>query len=375
MCGALSVGYLIAGGLFLPRPVSQKRSCQRRAFAVMRESPCSRSAGTSATERCSAAQPTMYVLTLLHPSLTQLFLLRVPRSGRSVESDAFFIAGNALVAAATPSLFGMSQAIAGGRYTQTLSLLVVSPANRVALFLGRSLPAIVSGAVISRLDARHLGRHLQQHSRSDKRTGPACSHDRGQRVLVRRAWPVQRVAWTPLARDSRFSATSSSTYSSPLRRHQHPTRPPPGWLATLAQGAASSDPWRARRSRADRGRLVRARQPWTSRGRGARRTEPTPGSGSRRCASLETEARRGCRTRSRVSRVSVVRGDGTCGRRVCSSPVRPAGSGARALGRLPPRARDVVVHFHRGEDRARELAAEIGAARVVSADLTDEGSC
>ncbi len=43
----------------------------------------------------------------------------------------------------------MSQAIAGERYTQTLSLLVVSPANRVALFLGRSLPATVNGILIS----------------------------------------------------------------------------------------------------------------------------------------------------------------------------------------------------------------------------------
>jgi 3-oxoacyl-[acyl-carrier protein] reductase len=34
----------------------------------------------------------------------------------------------------------------------------------------------------------------------------------------------------------------------------------------------------------------------------------------------------------------------------------------------------VVVHFHRGESRARELAAEIGAAGVLGADLTDEAA-
>lgn len=32
----------------------------------------------------------------------------------------------------------------------------------------------------------------------------------------------------------------------------------------------------------------------------------------------------------------------------------------------------VAVHFHRGEERARELAAEIGAACVIAADLTAE---
>ena len=34
----------------------------------------------------------------------------------------------------------------------------------------------------------------------------------------------------------------------------------------------------------------------------------------------------------------------------------------------------VVVHFHRGAQRARELAAEIGAAGVFGADLTDEAA-
>jgi 3-oxoacyl-[acyl-carrier protein] reductase len=34
----------------------------------------------------------------------------------------------------------------------------------------------------------------------------------------------------------------------------------------------------------------------------------------------------------------------------------------------------VAVHFHRGETRANELAAEIGAAGVLGADLTDEAS-
>ena len=93
--------------------------------------------------------PTTYVLVLLIPSLTQLFFFVYLGRAAHVEDDAYYVAGNALVAAATPSLFGMSQAIAGERYTQTLSLLVVSPASRVALFLGRSLPAIANGVVIS----------------------------------------------------------------------------------------------------------------------------------------------------------------------------------------------------------------------------------
>src|SRR5437867_6783776 len=34
---------------------------------------------------------------------------------------------------------------------------------------------------------------------------------------------------------------------------------------------------------------------------------------------------------------------------------------------------EVVVHYHRGRERAEALAAELGDARIVGADLTDEG--
>ena len=93
--------------------------------------------------------PFMYTLTILIPSVTSLAFFVFLGRAAHVEDDAFFVAGNALIAAATPSLFGMAQTIAGERYTQTLSLLVVSPASRIALFLGRSLPAIANGIVVS----------------------------------------------------------------------------------------------------------------------------------------------------------------------------------------------------------------------------------
>ena len=130
--------------------VPQIRPRQRDAFIVMRNLRVLTIGGyISYRALFGWLNPTMYVLTLLVPSLTQLFFFVYLGRAAHVENDAFFVAGNALVAAATPSLFGMSQAIAGERYTQTLSLLIVSPANRVALFLGRSLPAIVNGIVIS----------------------------------------------------------------------------------------------------------------------------------------------------------------------------------------------------------------------------------
>jgi ABC-2 type transport system permease protein len=112
--------------------------------------------------------PFMYAITLLIPSLTQLaFFVYLGRTAH-VANDAFYVAGNALVAAATPSLFGMAQTVAGERYTQTLSLLVVSPASRIAIFVGRSLPATVNGVVISvwtmAIAALLFGVHIPAHA-------------------------------------------------------------------------------------------------------------------------------------------------------------------------------------------------------------------
>lgn len=93
--------------------------------------------------------PYMYVLTILLPSLTQLaFFVYLGRAAH-VASDSYYVAGNALLAAAAPSLFGMAQAVAGERYSNTLALLVASPASRTAVFLGRALPATLNGVVVS----------------------------------------------------------------------------------------------------------------------------------------------------------------------------------------------------------------------------------
>jgi ABC-2 type transport system permease protein len=93
--------------------------------------------------------PFTYSFTLLIPSVTQLaFFVYLGRAAH-VGSDAYYVSGNALLAAASPSLFGMAQAIAGERYTQTLALLIASPANRVAIFLGRGLPGTANGFLVS----------------------------------------------------------------------------------------------------------------------------------------------------------------------------------------------------------------------------------
>ena len=43
----------------------------------------------------------------------------------------------------------MAMTIGGERWTQTLSSILVTPANRLALFLGRALPNIANGVIVS----------------------------------------------------------------------------------------------------------------------------------------------------------------------------------------------------------------------------------
>jgi ABC-2 type transport system permease protein len=66
-----------------------------------------------------------------------------------VQSDEFFLIGNAFMGIAVTGFFGMSAAIAGERRSQTLSTLLASPANRLALFLGRALPSILTGFLVA----------------------------------------------------------------------------------------------------------------------------------------------------------------------------------------------------------------------------------
>ena len=68
-----------------------------------------------------------------------------------VESDEFYVIGNAVQYASIPCLFAMTHTIAGERYQQTLAYILVTPAGRLPLFLGRALPVIVNGDVRRRV--------------------------------------------------------------------------------------------------------------------------------------------------------------------------------------------------------------------------------
>jgi ABC-2 type transport system permease protein len=85
---------------------------------------------------------------VLGPIFQIVFFAYVGRAAK-LGDDAFFVVGNAVQYAAIPCLFAMGTTIGGERQQATLPLLLVSPAARIPLFLGRALPVVLNGLVVS----------------------------------------------------------------------------------------------------------------------------------------------------------------------------------------------------------------------------------
>lgn len=89
--------------------------------------------------------PWIFVPALLVSPVCQILLFAYIGRSAGVGDDEFYVIGNALNYAAIPCLFAMSMTIAGERFSQTLGLVIATPARRVPLFLGRALPVIANG--------------------------------------------------------------------------------------------------------------------------------------------------------------------------------------------------------------------------------------
>jgi ABC-2 type transport system permease protein len=92
--------------------------------------------------------PWILIPTYLIAPIFQILLFAYIGRSTHLQSDEFYVVGNALQYTSLPCLFAMANTIGGERWTQTLGIVLVSPASRLALFLGRSLPVIVNGAVV-----------------------------------------------------------------------------------------------------------------------------------------------------------------------------------------------------------------------------------
>jgi ABC-2 type transport system permease protein len=93
--------------------------------------------------------PSVYIPTMLGGPLFQiLFFTMLGRYG-AVADDTYFVVGNAVQASAMAGVFGMVLLVVNEREFGTLSAVLATPANRLAIFAGRALPVIANGVVVS----------------------------------------------------------------------------------------------------------------------------------------------------------------------------------------------------------------------------------
>jgi ABC-2 type transport system permease protein len=93
--------------------------------------------------------PSMFIGTLLvGPTMQLLFFVYLGRS-LGVADDTFYIAGNAVLACSIAGIYGGTMSIANERLYGTLSNLLLSPRGRAAVFLGRGLPYVANGLLVS----------------------------------------------------------------------------------------------------------------------------------------------------------------------------------------------------------------------------------
>lgn len=95
--------------------------------------------------------PGLFVTSLvLTPVLQILFFVSLGQAFE-YQDPAFFIVGNGVQVAATAGIAGMVSVIADERRFGTLSMVLGSPAPRIAVFVGRMLPGVVCGFVVAAL--------------------------------------------------------------------------------------------------------------------------------------------------------------------------------------------------------------------------------
>lgn len=94
-------------------------------------------------------RPDIYIPTMLGSPLFQILFFTHLGRFSGLRDDSFFVIGNAVQACSMACIYAMTMTIANERYFGTLSALLATPANRIALFLGRSLPPIANGLLVS----------------------------------------------------------------------------------------------------------------------------------------------------------------------------------------------------------------------------------
>jgi len=94
-------------------------------------------------------RPAMYIPTMLGSPLFQLIFFTKLGQYAHAGSRDFYVVGNSTQVCAMSSVYGMTMAVANERSYGTLGPLLASPANRAAVFLGRGLPVLANGLLVS----------------------------------------------------------------------------------------------------------------------------------------------------------------------------------------------------------------------------------
>lgn len=93
-------------------------------------------------------RPAQYLATkVVNPLWQIMFFTLMGIYGTGGESASFYVIGNALVLTALNGIFGVTFSITGERWAGTLPYLFGTPANRLSLFIGRSLIHIFDGMI------------------------------------------------------------------------------------------------------------------------------------------------------------------------------------------------------------------------------------
>jgi ABC-2 type transport system permease protein len=178
--------------------------------------------------------PWILIPTFCIGPLFQILLFAYIGRASHLESDEFYVIGNALQYASLPCLFAMAQTIDGERFQQTLPVVLATPARRLPLFLGRALPVIVNGIVVSAF-AFAVGGLLLGIDVPARALGSLAL------VIVITAFACTGLGLVNAAIGLRFrdTAVSSNLFFGVLLVFcgvNVPLDDLPGWMSTIAQG-------------------------------------------------------------------------------------------------------------------------------------------
>ncbi len=107
--------------------------------------------------------PWILIPTFLVAPLFQILLFAYIGRATRLASDEFYVIGNAIQYASLPCLFAMASTIADERSQQTLGAILVTPARRLPLFLGRALPVMTNGVLVAAFALLAGGAMLHVH--------------------------------------------------------------------------------------------------------------------------------------------------------------------------------------------------------------------